>query len=457
MSSPIGLDIMETRAVPFTYSRDGRVLICTLCPGAVVWDPVKIRLHLYTQHGLPKVEREALLRDFMSPDRCARTEEELHPLLDGSLIELALPVIRGFQCTRCTFYTASKKEAGKHQATHSLVPRKPGRPSHASSPPTRYVPALLQCWRPMFTATYLRRYWTVAPITSHHPDEISQIREAYPPSRGGGKWQIVGLDRRPDSLRHNPWENEIIDQAVVPESYTVLSPLVAPQEPVEDRIYRRPTTLAESGIWLSRTRWPIYFHGRCLAAFSWASAYSSYQYAADYTYPSTRFVLESSMGDESHIAVICTAVNVVMSRCIRTLEDSSHEFLCWVNTSQMNGRFWDRPVKPHHRPATRQRYIRCLKRLLCYLFRTWRVPLEQRKRIFGIRISSRQQAIMRKIWAHLDRQAARQRRQEQIGFDDTFGWYPGIGATPKTIKPFHIDDSQDEDLETDNDEISVNH
>lgn len=201
------------RPAPFTYSRDGRVLICTLCPSAILGDLVKIRSHLYTQHGLPARERDELLRNFVPLHSYVSAEEDLHPLPDGSLIELALPVIKGFRCLCCDFRTAGKKNVIQHQATHLAVPRKAGRPSHASKPLNTYVPTLLQCWRPMFTANYPRRYWIVAPITRHDPSEIGRVREARPSRSGDGKWQIIQSNSFPDNL-HSSWSDKIVDQAV---------------------------------------------------------------------------------------------------------------------------------------------------------------------------------------------------------------------------------------------------
>jgi hypothetical protein len=48
MSSLASHDITKTRPVLFTYSQDARVLIYTLCLGAILCDPVKIRSYLYT-------------------------------------------------------------------------------------------------------------------------------------------------------------------------------------------------------------------------------------------------------------------------------------------------------------------------------------------------------------------------------------------------------------------------
>jgi hypothetical protein len=68
---------LDGRRAPFTYSRSGRVLICTLCPATVMCNLEKIRSHLYHKHKLLVKERTALLSDFTLPENYVRVESDL--------------------------------------------------------------------------------------------------------------------------------------------------------------------------------------------------------------------------------------------------------------------------------------------------------------------------------------------------------------------------------------------
>jgi hypothetical protein len=89
----------DRRRAPFTYSQSGRVLICTLCPAAVMCDLEKIRSYLYYKHKLLVKERTALLSDFTLPENYVYVKSDLQSLANGSLIELTLPIIKGFVYT----------------------------------------------------------------------------------------------------------------------------------------------------------------------------------------------------------------------------------------------------------------------------------------------------------------------------------------------------------------------
>jgi hypothetical protein len=324
-----------------------------------------------------QTERNVVLTGFQ-PD-ATKIDNNITPkqinvasLPDNSPVEPALPIFDGFRCNYCDYTTLSKELITRHLRKQHSHRRDPFSPVDIIS--RHYAAVRVQCWRPA-SAGKPRQYWTVC------EDQPTVTL-----------WKEPDLSTLPISVNS---ETGIVSDISQPRP--------------DPELYHEPDTLQEYDGWAERTNWPKQFHGRPLTAFLWAAEIRPTTVVMDWSYASTQCPLISPSTDEEKIRLIVQATNHAFLRCLASLKDTPREFRCWLNSTTIQ--YWDRPVRTHERTNTRAAYIRVLKRLLCYLFRTWRVPIEQRKGIFGIPIIAHQQQIMQQIWTYLEDQL--QRIEEQ--------------------------------------------
>ena len=356
------------------------MIICRLCPGAVPWGAV--HEHLLKQHGLLRATRQLALASF-EPDPTL-VDLDLSPqqinvasLPDGSLVEPTLPVMDGFRCNYCDYTTLSRELVAKHLRKFHCHFQDPLRPDQIIS--REYHCLQLQCWRPASHGKP-RRYWSVR----DEPQEGKQDFTQNTPCDDGS----------PERSQHTQGQQ-------------------ANQE-----IYYQPETLPECDPWHHRTGWPEQFHGRSLGAFLWA-AQMGVPTTTDWVYPSQSCPLVSPVADEEKIGLICQAIDKVLLRCLDSVESTAPMLLCWL--CSYSQKFWPKPLKSHKRPATRRAYVSLMKRILCFLCRTWRTPSRKRRMVFHVPIDKSQRRILRQIWSNLDKQSSKA-YERGVGYDEDFGW-----------------------------------
>ena len=89
----------------------------------------------------------------------------------------------------------------------------------------------------------------------------------------------------------------------------------------------------------------------------------------------------------------------------------SRIFLCTIHNTRQNSN-WDLPLLVPQ-PNTVRRYTNVVKRLLCYLFRVWRLSETKREWYFGLSLDTDYHKLLKRVWKLLYRERAAELNAER--------------------------------------------
>jgi hypothetical protein len=104
----------------------------------------------------------------------------------------------------------------------------------------------------------------------------------------------------------------------------------------------------------------------------------------------------SPAADEERLHRLTLAMDCMLDRCEATLSQTSRPILCWLMTTQPSP-CRGRPFRFHGRGRSRQDYRRYWKRFLTFVVRAFRMDVQQRQRLTGIRFRREHLALLSRV------------------------------------------------------------
>ncbi|KAH9203937.1 hypothetical protein DL95DRAFT_247965, partial [Leptodontidium sp. 2 PMI_412] len=151
-------------------------------------------------------------------------------------------------------------------------------------------------------------------------------------------------------------------------------------------------TLAGTSPWMDRTRWPITYKGvrrdilRRLTEMPPVSSPADH-FLGQGSNPMDQDII-SSQEDEVKISLLMILVDRMLDRCEETARHTGRSLLCWLRSTK--------PLTCYPKPFTlvglkvsENKYRRYFKRFLALAFRAYRMPIDVRHRLTGIRFKKK--------------------------------------------------------------------
>jgi hypothetical protein len=105
----------------------------------------------------------------------------------------------------------------------------------------------------------------------------------------------------------------------------------------------------------------------------------------------------SSADDERKIAAIAAAVEKVVERCEQTARTIGRTVLCWLRSVRSQG-CYAKLFTFVSKETSRRKYMLLFRRFIVMVFRAYRMDMEIRQRVIGIRFKRRQAESIARIW-----------------------------------------------------------
>jgi Orsellinic acid/F9775 biosynthesis cluster protein D len=335
-----------------------QLLICGRCGYALAVDRSQVTSHLRDKHGINQQDRSGLTKHLNTVyPHGFRNPAEVPLRTDGSDIHPQLIVYEGFAC--CSFRTINYHELTRHISQQHLDGR------HATSSRIGHLYSLvyLQTW----THGASRRYWIVKKDESTVRAVVSREVSEH----------IASVCQREHS--------RAVDQAHIRNT--------SPTAP----------TFAGTRPWMERTRWEVTYQGvRCdilqsLTIMPWGSPPVDHILGPGLDSPVAELV--SPREDEAKIALLMGAVDHMLDRCEETMQHTGRTLLCWLRSTKPQT-CYPKPFTLVALKSSKKKYRQLLKRFFVLIFRSYRIPVDTRRRLTGIRFKKEQLRQIRAIWEH---------------------------------------------------------
>jgi hypothetical protein len=109
--------------------------------------------------------------------------------------------------------------------------------------------------------------------------------------------------------------------------------------------------------------------------------------------------LVSPLEDEQKIATFLKLVDGMMDRCEETARKTSRNVLCWLRSAQALSTY-PKPFTLVDKPSSTKKYRILWKRCLALILRAYRMDVEAREKLTGVRFKKRQLRYLDSIWDH---------------------------------------------------------
>ncbi|KAH6689252.1 hypothetical protein BKA61DRAFT_717673 [Leptodontidium sp. MPI-SDFR-AT-0119] len=324
-----------------------QLLICGECGYALAVERSQATSHLRDKHRINQGDRRGLTKHLNARYPQGFRNPAGVPLrADGSEIHPRLRVHEGFACY--SYRTVNYHELTKHISQKHLG----GRQATSARIGNLYDDVYLQTW----THGASRRYWIV---------------------------KKNGSTIRPSARQR---ERARAEEQERTQSTNTIAP-----------------TLAGTRPWMERTRWEITYQGfrrdilRSLTEMPWGSPWIDHVLGPSSN--PTDLGLVSPQDDEAKIALLIVAVDHVLDRCEETMQHTGRTILCWLRSTKPQT-CYPKPFTLVALKSSKKKYRQLLKRFFAFTFCAYRMPVDVRRRLTGIRFKKEQLHQMRAIWEH---------------------------------------------------------
>ena len=103
--------------------------------------------------------------------------------------------------------------------------------------------------------------------------------------------------------------------------------------------------------------------------------------------------------DEARIGLLMVAVDRMLDRCEETMQHTGRTLLCWLRSIKPQA-CYPKPFTQVALKSSKKKYRQLLKRFFALAFRAYRMPVDARRRMTGIRFKKEQLRQLRAIWEH---------------------------------------------------------
>jgi hypothetical protein len=154
---------------------------------------------------------------------------------------------------------------------------------------------------------------------------------------------------------------------------------------------------------MERTRWEITYQGfrrdilRSLTEMPWGFPPTDHVLGPSSNPADPELV--SPQDDEAKIALLMVAVDHMLDRCEETLQHTGRTLLCWLRSTKPQT-CYPKPFTLVALKSSKKKYRQLPKRLIAFLFRSYRMPVDVRRGLTGIRFKKEQLRQLRAIWEH---------------------------------------------------------
>jgi hypothetical protein len=154
---------------------------------------------------------------------------------------------------------------------------------------------------------------------------------------------------------------------------------------------------------MERTRWEITYQGfrrdilRSLTEMPWNSPWMDHVLGQSSNPAGPELV--SPQDDEAKIALLMVAVDHMLDRCEETMRHTGRTLLCWLRSTKPQT-CYPKAFTLVALKSSKKKYRQLLKRFFALTFRAYRMPVDVRRRLTGIRFKKEQLRKMRAIWEH---------------------------------------------------------
>jgi hypothetical protein len=337
-----------------------RVLICCRCGYALSVTGSQATSHLRDKHHVQRELRDGLTRYLKHVHPYSfKNPADLPARADGSFVHPQLRVHDGFACRECEYRTINHNELSRHISKEHLNGRQASRPRLDPY----YDDVYLQTW---VQGTF-RQYWIVQ-------KDGSLVR----PVAGRGVSEHIESAHQREHARAEE----------------------------QKRIHSTNTTaptLAGTRPWMERTRWEITYRGcrrdilRSLTEMPWGSPPADHVLGRSSNPADPELV--SRQDDEAKIALLMVAVDHMLDRCEETMQHTGRTILCWLRSTKPQT-CYPKPFTLVALKSSKKKYRQLLKRFFAFTFRAYRMPVDVRRGLTGIRFKKEQLRQMRAIWEH---------------------------------------------------------
>ncbi|KAF6785961.1 hypothetical protein CSOJ01_15498 [Colletotrichum sojae] len=325
------------------------VLICRPCGYALKPFGERVGRHLAEKHDVPKPKRRGLNGLIKSIGLADPNDVPLRP--DGLPPHEALLTVRGYACRHCNYRTVSLDLVGRHvSSVHGF---KQNRKAHGWQRDHVLEGVSLQSW----SQNGSRGYWIALPPTPTSPSHWVDSLPSHEASTG--------------------------QRALLAAAHDAERARLASRLPAAATDEGRVDPALQTN-WMRRTGWAGTFEGArrdILATMTQlpASMNSSAPLSTGLHLglDGEGDPLISPPEDEARLRCIVSAVDGLLDRCEDTIRHTDVSIRCWLRSSEPQ-RPYKAPFELVSRPSTTYRYRRYIKKLLCFCFRLWRLPLGPR-------------------------------------------------------------------------------
>jgi hypothetical protein len=154
---------------------------------------------------------------------------------------------------------------------------------------------------------------------------------------------------------------------------------------------------------MERTRWEITYQGfrrdilRSLTEMPWGSPPTDHVLGPSSNPADPELV--SPQDDEAKIALLMVAVDHMLDRCEETMQHTGRTPLCWLRSTKPQT-CYPKPFTLVALKSSKKKYRQLPKRLFAFIFRSYRMPVDARRRLTGVRFKKEQLRQLRAIWDH---------------------------------------------------------
>ncbi|KAH9203136.1 hypothetical protein DL95DRAFT_377907 [Leptodontidium sp. 2 PMI_412] len=154
---------------------------------------------------------------------------------------------------------------------------------------------------------------------------------------------------------------------------------------------------------MERTRWEITYQGfrrdilRSLTEMPCGSPWTDHVLGQSSNPADPELV--SPQDDEAKIALLMVAVDYMLDRCEETMRHTGRTILCWLRSTKPQA-CYPKPFALVALQSSEKKYRQLLKRFLAFVLRAYRMSVDVRRRLTGIRFKKEQLRQMRAIWEH---------------------------------------------------------
>ncbi|KAH8799328.1 hypothetical protein F5884DRAFT_811482 [Xylogone sp. PMI_703] len=339
-------------------------LICCYqdCGFALAISHSRATSHLWNKHRVDSEVRKHIFQWIREnvPFR-VRDPSTVASLEDGSPVHSKLRLFEGFNCRKCNYRTSNGPMMDRHVRTHF---------------PDRRVPQG-QIWE-VCDEVYLQT-WT---YYAHGSNQDFWIVE-----KGGSVIRPVLNRQTSDHIQAVKEREERHAQDAARTS----------------GIYTATPTFAGTGTWMDRTGWEETYRGKRRDILQALTEIPPSRPWTDH------FLgrgpgpgdpdLVSPLEDEIKIACLMVGMQRVFDRCKKTAQSTGHTLLRWLRSTKPDS-CYPKPFTLVALQSTEKAYLRTFLRFVCLVFRAYRIPVDVRRRLTGIRFRKKQLLQIRAILEH---------------------------------------------------------